>query len=137
MPYEVIDHTADTGIRVWAGTPTGLFAEACRAMFELITDNSRVAPVKTRKLFIEGIDQTDLLINWLRELLMLWSADRELVASVQISELSEKNLRATVRTQPFDPEYHVIYTDIKAVTYHGAEIISRDRHWETSVIFDV
>ncbi|MFW5936510.1 MAG: archease [Desulfosalsimonas sp.] len=137
MPYEVIDHTADTGIRVWAGTPTGLFAEACRAMFELITENSRVIPVKTKKLSIEGIDQTDLLINWLRELLMLWSADQELVASVQISELSEKNMLATIWTQPFDPENHVIYTDIKAVTYHGAEIISRNGQWETSVIFDV
>ena len=137
MPYEVIDHTADTGIRVWADTPTGLFAEACRAMFELIADNSRVIPVKTKKLSIEGIDQTDLLINWLRELLMLWSADRELVASAQISEFSERNLRATVRTQPFDPENHLIYTDIKAVTYHGAEIISRNGQWETSVILDV
>ncbi|MBS3731283.1 MAG: archease [Desulfobacterales bacterium] len=137
MPYEVIDHTADTGIRVWAGTPTGLFAEACRAMFELITDNYRVTPVKTEKLSVEGIDQTDLLINWLRELLMLWSADRELVASAQISELSDTNLRATVWTQPFDPEKHVLYTDIKAVTYHGAEIICRHGHWETSVIFDV
>ena len=137
MPYEIIDHTADTGIRVWADTPIRLFAEACRAMFELITDNSRVAPVKNRNLSVEGIDQTDLLVNWLRELLLLWSADQELVASVQIFELSETNLRARVRTQPFDPENHVIYTDIKAVTYHRAEIATGNGHWETRVIFDI
>ena len=137
MPYEIIDHTADTGIRVWDKTRSGLFAEAGRAMFELITDTERIKPVTTRELYLEGIDLTDLLINWLRELLMLWNADQELVKSIQIDELTDTRLRAQVRTQPFDARKHVIYTDIKAVTYHNAQIVFAAGGWEASVIFDI
>ncbi len=137
MPYEVIDHTADTGIWVCDKTRTGLFTEASRAMFELITDTRRLEPVNTRKLNISGIDLIDLLINWLRGLLLLWSAGQELVKFAQINELTGTRLRAQVRTQPFDLENHVIYTDIKAVTYHNAQIVPVASGWEANVIFDV
>src|SRR6056297_3722764 len=56
MPYELIDHTADTGIRVWAPEPEQLFSEACQAMFEQITDTHQLAATKTRSISVEGFD---------------------------------------------------------------------------------
>lgn len=137
MPYEIIDHTADTGIRVWALNPAELFTEAARAMFELITETGRLSFTETREIHIQGLDRTDLLVNWLRELLLLWSAEQHLVQSTRIITISESRLSAGVFVQPFDPEKHLIYTDIKAVTYHCAEAAPAEGGWEATVIFDV
>lgn len=137
MPYEIIDHTADTGIRVWAESPEKLFEEAAGAMFELIADTGLTNETQTRQIQTEGIDRTDLLINWLRELLLLWNGDNCLVVSAQIIDLTETRLKASVNAEPFDPEKHEIYTDIKAVTYHNAEVGKKNGGWETAVIFDV
>ena len=38
MKYKIIDHTADFGLHVFGTDPQDLFANAARAMFELITD---------------------------------------------------------------------------------------------------
>lgn len=137
MPYSVIDHTADTGIRVWGRNKQELFTEAARAMSELIADAGRVSCKKPKDLYIEGLDLTDLLINWLRELLFLWSADQLLIRCSRIIDMTDNTLYAQAFAEPFDPEKHVIYTDIKAVTYHGAEAAPSGSGWEATVIFDV
>ncbi|MFP3998571.1 MAG: archease [Desulfobacterales bacterium] len=137
MPYEVIDHTADTGIRVWAESPAELFMEAGRAIFELITDRDRLIYTETRNLYIEGIDRTDLFINWLRELLLIWNSDQFLVQATRILDITETRIKARAFIQPFDADRHVLYTDIKAVTYHCAEVIQTQGGWEATVIFDV
>lgn len=137
MPYEIIDHTADTGIRVWAENPKRLFEEAAGALFDLIADTGRINETETRQIHTEGIDRTDLLINWLRQLLLLWTGDNCLVVSAQIIDLTETRLEARINVEPFDPEKHEIYADIKAVTYHNAEVNKTNGGWEAAVIFDV
>jgi hypothetical protein len=42
--YELLDHTADLGIRVAADTLEGLFEDAGLALFDLLTDLNRVTP---------------------------------------------------------------------------------------------
>jgi SHS2 domain-containing protein len=137
MPYELIDHTADTGIRVWASDAKQLFSEACRAMFEQITDTDQLAPTRTRSISVEGFDLTDLLINWLRACLMIWTTQRCLVKSVKKLEICNMCVRASLSAEPFDPGRHVILTDIKAVTYHNADVSITKGTWQASVIFDI
>lgn len=137
MPYEVIDHTADTGIRVWASKPEELFTEAARAMFEIIAENEGRFSARTRSLKTQGLDLTDLLINWLRELLLIWHLEDHIVLSARILDLNETMLSAEVLIQPFDPEKQVILTDVKAVTYHGAVVTGKGQDWEAQVIFDI
>lgn len=137
MPYEVMDHTADTGIRVWAPTLAALFEEAARAMFELIADPDRVSAAQARIVRVDGLDRTDLLINWMRELLWLWAAKQYLVKEARVAEIDETRLAAEILGEPLDPEKHEILTDIKAVTYHGARVEPSAGGWEAAVIFDI
>ncbi|MCF8111341.1 MAG: archease [Desulfobacteraceae bacterium] len=137
MPYEVIDHTADTGIRVRAESLHDLFTEAARAMFEMITDTKKLEIGKTREVHASGADRADLLVNWLRELLLIWNLEQYLVKSVDILEMSGTKLKARAFTQLFDPDRHPVYTDIKAVTYHCAQVAEKNGGWEATVIFDV
>ena len=38
MGYELLDHTGDQGIRVWAADIKGIFQETGRALFDIIID---------------------------------------------------------------------------------------------------
>lgn len=137
MPYDIIDHTADTGIRVWAESIEKLFTEAARAMFEMITDTKKLVPAETREIYAKGADRTDLFVNWLRELLLIWNVEQCLVKSTEILDIAETGLKAEVSAEGFNPERHAIDTDIKAVTYHCAHVTHKNGGWEATVIFDV
>lgn len=137
MPYEVIDHTADTGIRVWAPTLPDLFAEACRALFEQITDLKQITETHAQTICVEGVDRTDLLINWLRACLLEWTANQGLIQSAKIAEIRDTWLEARVFVQAFDPQKHPVFADIKAVTYHSANLSPTSDGWQGEVIFDV
>lgn len=137
MPYELIDHTADTGIRVWAPSLPDLFAEACRALFEQITDLKQIKHPHVQIICVDGIDRTDLLINWLRACLLEWTANQRLIRSVKIVEIRDTWLKARVLVRAFDPQKHPVFEDIKAVTYHGANLSPTSDGWQAQVIFDV
>ncbi len=137
MPYTLIDHTADLGIRVWAGGLRELFEEAAAALFDLITDRGRVADTAVRALAVQGRDRPDLMVNWLRELLYLWNGDQLLVARTRVDTLDETRLAARVWAAGYDPRRHELRREIKAVTYHGIAVGPADEGWEAVVIFDV
>lgn len=137
MAYELIDHTADIGIRVTDTTIKGLFEIAAHAMFEQITGPSTLAGSHTKKIHVKGIDQADLLINWLRELLWCWTIDNCLVREIAINSINSNNLSAKIFYDEFDPQAHEILKDIKAVTYHGASVEQSGEVWEATIIFDV
>ena len=135
--YEVIDHTADLGIRVFGENPSDLFANAGRVLFEQITETETLAGARTMSLEVDGADWADLLVNWLRELLFLWSGKRLLAKEIEVTNLSETHISARLRVDPFDPERHPVNSEIKAVTYHQVEVTQGPDEWVATVIFDV
>ncbi len=135
--YELIDHTADMGIRVWGENQKVLFVNAGQAMFDLITDKKTVEAKNTEQVKVTGNDIIDLLINWLRELLFLWTGKERLVHSVYIESLSDTEIIGRVMVEPFDSNRHVIRQELKAVTYHQAEVKPVSDGWVAEVIFDV
>ncbi len=135
--YELIEHTADFGVRVYGPSAKALFANAARALFDLITDRNRLAGRTRRVLSVSGEDRADLMVNWLRELLFLWNGDSLLVKKVDLTALSDCELTATVFCDRYAPERHPIHTEIKAVTYHQIRVEHGSAGWEATVIFDV
>ena len=138
MPrYVLLEHTADIGIKIVADHPRQLFATAADAMFDMITDLSRVEERQRHKVSIEGADWPDLMVNWLRELLFLWSARQMLIKRVRINALSAQHLAADLWYDDYDPVRHVVKEEIKAVTYHQIRVEQGVKGWEAQVIFDV
>ena len=86
---------------------------------------------------VTGSDWPDLMVNWLRELLYLWSGKELLVGSTKIDSISEKEIMATICAERFDPDRHTIKTEIKAVTYHQIRVDCRRTGWQSRIIFDV
>jgi SHS2 domain-containing protein len=137
MPYILIDHTADMGIHVIGDSLKILFADAATAMFEQITDISKLKGQHKKQISITGLDRHDLLINWLRELLSFWTIDAILVKHVEILDLNETRIKANVFYDSYAPNTYDINKDIKAVTYYGVSVDQTAEGWEVTVIFDV
>ena len=135
--YKLIDHTADFGIHVFGADPKELFANAAFATFDMLTEIDSLKSLKTTNLRVTGDDRSDLMVNWLRELLYLWNGKELLVKKAQILALSEKELSANVELDPFDPDRHEIKIEIKAVTYHQIQVSEGPKGWEAKIIFDI
>ena len=136
-PYRLLDHTADLGFEIYGRDLPELFVNACFALFDTITELSRVSGDTGGDISVTGVDRPDLMINWLRELLSLWTVDNRLIKSVRIVDLSETQLTAEITSDTYTPDRHILKTDIKAVTYHKAAVDRRENGWTARVIVDV
>jgi SHS2 domain-containing protein len=135
--YEVFDHTADVGLRIWAEDRAALFAEAARALFSLLVANGdAVRAVEQRGYEIAGEQDDFLLFDWLSELLYTFETEHLLLSQFKV-ELSPAGLRATCRGEPLDRARHEMDHEIKAITYHGLKLERAGNGWLAEVIVDI
>ncbi len=135
--YKAFDHTADLGVEVFGDTPKTMFENAVFALFDILTDIQSIEMIYEKQIFVEGTDWADLLVNYLREMLYLWSGEGFILNKCIVESLSENRLHGTVTGEPFDPSKHRIKTEIKAVTYHQLSVVQTDKGWIGRIIFDV
>jgi len=135
--YELIPHTADIRLKVKAKTQKELFVSACEGMSQILKkDFFRKAsrcPLNL-KVSVSSVDQTTLLIDFLSEILTLSQEHHAIFGKVYFLKFSQTSLLAKIcgaKVDQFD-------NDIKAVTYHQAEVKKNPKgEWETTVIFDI
>ena len=135
--FQIIDHTADVGVRVFGSDPQTLFSNAARAMLSIITDLRSVRGGQSFEVRVEGADWEDLMVNWLREILYLWAGKEIIAATAIVKQITDTALVADVDAEAFDPERHRIHTEIKAVTYHRIGVHHGLTGWTAEIIFDV
>ncbi|HOX55159.1 MAG: archease [Candidatus Omnitrophica bacterium] len=136
--YELIEHTADIGVRVSGSDLKQIFVKAALAMFDIIAEPCKSCDsIKLNKfdIKIEGQDREELLVNWLNELLSLFDAKEVLFKEFKIDTLSETGLVAIIFGCP--RENCKIKAEIKAATYHELKIEKIDNGFVAQVIFDV
>lgn len=135
--FRLIDHTADLGMEVFGRDLPALYANAGKALFELLVHGEASLDYQQYNLSIRGEDRADLMVNWLRELLYFWNGRQQIVRQVIIRALSETVLEAEVMATDYDPDCHHILREIKAVTYHRIAVEARKSGWRASVFFDL
>ena len=135
--YELIDHTADIGVKAYGKTISEAFENVAKAMFDIITDNSEIESIGQYNIKLGAPDLEQLLVDWLSELLFLNSA-KNLVFGFFKVNLDEKNqsLTATVFGEKLDISKHKIGAEIKAVTYHILEVKNK-KPFHVQVLFDI
>ncbi|MBM4249250.1 MAG: archease [Euryarchaeota archaeon] len=136
--YEVVEHTADVGIRAFGETMTEAFENAALGMFNIITDPSKVGLLQDFEVIIEGDDLRSLLHEWLSQLLILSQVNGMLFGGfrVEMRPLPRgMGLTGWAIGEPADPEKHVYKTEIKAVTHHMLEV--RESPPMVKVLFDI
>ena len=135
--YELIDHTADVGVKAYGKTISEAFENAAKGMFDIITDSSEIENIGQYNIELEAHDLEQLLVDWLSDLLFLNSA-KNLVFGFFKVELDEKKskLSAKVFGDKFNLSKHKIGAEIKAVTYHMLEV-KKKKPFYVQVLFDI
>lgn len=141
--YELIEHTADVGIRVKAKDLKGLFENSALAMFNIMgqllpIDHGPASVVIQKpgfKISQKAEDLDELFINWLNELLSLSSVKGLIFTDFIIHKMDKFNIKADVYGE--DIKNYKVATEIKAATYHQLKIEEGQDGWQAEVIFDV
>ena len=135
--YQLIEHTADVGIKVEAPTLAELFANAACGMLDLLCATDVVGAEAEEFVAIKAGSYEELLVTWLSELLFLFDTQKLLLNEFDITELDDRHLTAIVRGEEYSPDRHELDHDIKAVTYYGLEVKREGANWTASIVFDV
>ena len=143
--FEVINHTADMGIKAYGKDLAELFINAAYGMASLITDLEKVSPKDSEDISLEAENREELLVCWLNEIIYLFASKNMLFSKFEVSEIDEKHLRAKIFGEKLDTTRHQIETEFKAATYHGLKIskLKRDNSTfpegtlQAEVIFDI
>jgi protein archease len=135
--FELVDHTADIGVRVWGPTAEEVFEQAALAMFSLVCDPLDVGELEAVDVALEAESMDLLLAAWLNELLYVFEARRLVLSQFDLLELGEHSLRARVSGEPFDRSRHIICGGVKAATLHELSLEQDDDGWRGFVLLDV
>ena len=139
-PFEIIDHTADIGIRAYGKDLKELFSNAAAGTASIIAQIQAVHKKESRYIEITAYDLEELLVGWLNEIVYLFSAHKFLTSGVSIEYIDNKLLKGYVYGECYDAKRHTLQEEIKSTTYHMINIKkpeSTDDLWTLEVIFDV
>jgi SHS2 domain-containing protein len=133
--YELVEHTADVGVKAYGKTVAEAFEHAAEGMFDIITDKSAIDPIGEYNILLEAPDLEQLLVDWLSQLLFLNGAHNLVFGNFEVT-LIENHLSAHVFGEKYDTKKHKIGVEIKAVTYHILQVHETDPIF-VQVLFDI
>src|SRR5678816_2066980 len=134
--HELEEHVGEVALGLRAGSLAELFAEAARALAELMTDETergKHAGDRPEHIEVQSPDVTALLVDWLNELIFLSETKRSVYPDVTITRISNREIVAEARgvTEP------ALKTAVKAATFHEARVTADDSGYRAHVVLDV
>jgi len=135
--FEVLEHTADIGLRATGATLKETFAEAALGLESIAFDMASAKGTEPREIVITGEDYESLLVNFLNEVLFLLDGARLVMTDFVVEELNSAVIRARCRTEPRDAQKHPAKVVVKGVTWHQLKIGQTDTVWMAEVYLDI
>jgi SHS2 domain-containing protein len=126
-------HTGEIKIRIDAADLSELFAEAARALLELMGTASEESPGEWQRVNATGRDRETLLVAWLNALIARTEIDHVRYRDVVIDDLTSTRIDASIRGVPF----RETRTAVKAATMHGLRVASGPGGASATIILDV
>jgi SHS2 domain-containing protein len=139
--FEFLEHTADILIAAHGQTLEEAFENAALAMFEVMTDTTKINPTQEETVEVEAEDEYALLYSWLEALLVKFEVNGMLYSKFKIASLQDApdgfKLKAQVWGEKFNAGKHPQKVAVKAVTYHRMEIIKQHEKVTVEFILDI
>jgi SHS2 domain-containing protein len=136
---ETFEHTADLGLRIFAGDLPDLFRTAAEALFDVIAANRgevRVLDTESASLTAESTE--DLLVKWLNDLIFRSETQHRLYTRFDVVlHENGRRLEATIGGEPIDRGRHSLDHEVKAATRHELFVRQVDGGWVAEVIVDI
>ena len=132
--FEILEHTADVGVRATAETVEGVFEQATFGLLD-ITGALRPGIGTEVRIDVEADDLGALLVYWLEEVLYLQDARDSVITSLSVSSIADRRATGTVGVAPRKEELEG--TAVKAITYHQLQVTETSEGWVAVVFFDI
>jgi SHS2 domain-containing protein len=120
--FELLEHTADVGIRAWAGSLEEAFERATEGLAEVLGALRPGAPGPGDPVPVEvtADDLGGLLVDWLNEVVWLREVRQAALAGVEVERVGDGVARGTVALAAGGPAPDGTF--VKAVTYHRLRV---------------
>jgi len=140
MPFRFLEHTADVRVECRAPTFPALLETAAQALYDLALRRVETGKDSERRIEVSADTDVDVLVRWLQELLFLLDVDHFVATEFSFADAKEppaqnRHAAATLRGYIHRPDARAV--EIKAATYHGAEIVETDDGLVAHIILDL
>jgi len=138
--FELIEHPSDAGFRAYGKNLSEAFENAALALFEIMTDTSKVKPEREVDVELSAEDAGALLYEWLDRLIALHDSENLLFSKFDVrieKTQSELKLQGKAKGEIFDPKKHPERTAVKAMTYHMMEIHEEPEGYWIQAVVDI
>lgn len=144
--YELLPHTADIKMRIYASDYQQLFKNALISMFSYMRPKSHACLMQQdetysctqlpseRSVELQSPDAALLLIDFLAYALALSEIYHEAYFDVVITECTQTYIKGKMRGVPVEGFEGVA---IKAVTYNELVLTGNDAQWQAEIVFDI
>ena len=136
-PYRRLEHTSDVKVEIYGRDLAGLFTNASICLFDLMLDRTKVRETTAVPVSLEATSLPELFLDWLRELLFLFSTRSLAIGRVEIGSIDQTQVSATVFGEEFDAKRHCLKVEVKTPTYHEYQIEKTEDGYRATVILDV
>lgn len=135
--FEILEHTADIGLRAWGATLQEAFENAATALSAIVVELDDIEPRIAYPIAASGDDDQSLLVNWLNEALYYLDARRIVLRRFRIEHFGDGRVAGQAWGEPRDPVKHRPKVIVKGVTYHQLKIEQRAEGWTVEVFLDI
>lgn len=135
--FEILEHTADIGLRAWGATLQEAFENAATALSAIVVELDDIQPRIAYPIAASGDDDQSLLVNWLNEALYYLDARRIVLRRFRIEHFGDGRVAGQAWGEPRDPVKHRPKVIVKGVTYHQLKIDQRPDGWQVQVFLDI
>ena len=136
-PFEVLEHTADIGIRIFGTTLPELFQNAALAVQSIAVDANQTRACARYEIAAAGEDIESLLVNWLNEVIYYLDGKRIVISRLEIGILSPTSISASAWGEPRDAVRHRAQIVVKAATYHQLSLTRTGGRYIAEVFLDI
>jgi len=133
--FQLIEHTADTGLIAYGKTLAEAYANAAYGLFSIIAELKKVKEVEPRTLELSEEDPESLLFEWLNSLIYLFDVEMLLFKRFDITHFNDHELKATCYGEKYNSSRHHLKIGVKSATYHMLKV-DKERN-QVQVIFDI
>lgn len=135
--FEILEHTADIGVRAWGASLEELFANAAFGLQSIAFEAPNVTAGEPHSIQAEGEDLEALLVNFLNDVVFYLDARRVAFARFDLQLTGAARVSGQGWGEPRDPVRHRARLVVKAATYHQLRVAREPDRWVAEVYLDI